>query len=476
MKIEKMDDLRGVRCDILGLGISNLPLAHLLCDVGAIVTVYDAKSEEVLGEDAAQLKARGVCMVCGQSEPARLTGEVIFRSPGIRPDLPAITHAIAEGAILMSEMELFCRLCPAPLFVITGSDGKTTTTTLTHLFLQEQKKRDKKGKAYVGGNIGRPLLADAASMTEKDAAVLELSSFQLMTMHHPFFRAAITNLTPNHLNWHTDMEEYAKAKENALYHVSLAVLNVDDPTTAAWAAARGRDMILFSTQKTCYEQIIFPTMQNTAALYLRNGIIYYSNGKAERALLSLSDILLPGIHNVQNYMTAIGLTYGLVDPSVYIEIARSFRGVPHRLELVRELCGVRYYNSSIDSSPTRTAAALSALKGEIVAICGGYDKHIPMEPLAKSLCQRVRCVVLTGATAPIIHDALLRCPDYVSGKPKILLEPDFAKAVYAAREEACVGESVLLSPACASFDAFRNFEERGNTFRSLVMSMNEHKN
>ena len=307
---------------------------------------------------------------------------------------------------------------------------------------------------------------------------MELSSFQLMTLKDAPRYSAITNLSPNHLDWHTGMDEYLNAKKHIIGKTTLRfVTNAECEVTAHLAeeimASRKNDtpaVYLFSSKRTSFSEL-FPkgAGTNDRALYEKNGIILISDGKEELPLLSLSDVQIPGRHNVENFMTAIALTYGSVDPSVYSEVARSFFGVEHRLELVRTLRGVDYYNSSIDSSPTRTAAALSALRGrDIVVICGGYDKKIPFEPLAEALCATVRAVVLTGQTGEKIEQVLRAHPHYREGAPEIYRAPDFEDAVKTAKNAARKGGCVLLSPACASFDAFKNFAERGNTFRKIV--------
>lgn len=470
-KIDAIGDLRGIRCDVLGIGISNLPLIDILIDNGAIVTARDKKSREALGEVCDRLEKSGVRLILGDEYLDGIDGEVIFRSPGIRPDAGSIGCAVGNGALLCSEMELFLKLTKANLIAITGSDGKTTTTTLTHLFLERQLARSGKGMAYVGGNIGTPLLSRCEEMTERDYAVLELSSFQLMTVTDPPIRSAITNVTPNHLNWHTDMDEYIDAKKRIISESGFLVINAENDITAEIARQRTGDTILFSSKKSSFSEIVEERRDNISALFLRDGYIVYSDGKNEKNILAISDIKLPGVHNLENYMTAIGLTYGLVDIAVYTEVAKTFGGVAHRLELVRELDGVRYYNSSIDSSPTRTAAALSALGGRKVVICGGYDKNIPFETLADALCANdVVCVVLTGATALKIKKAIIECRGYHSNEMRIIEVSDFDDAVAAAKDSARKGDSVLLSPACASFDAFKNFEERGNRFKGIVES------
>ncbi|MBQ9783605.1 MAG: UDP-N-acetylmuramoyl-L-alanine--D-glutamate ligase [Clostridia bacterium] len=471
-------------CDILGLGVSNLPLASLLCEVGITLTVRDKKSLSELGAAAEELARRGVRFVTGEGCFDAPEGELIFRSPGIRPDLPGLTRATETGAELTSEIELFLQLTEAQTFAVTGSDGKTTSTTLTGKFLEAEANRSGQGKVFVGGNIGAPLLDRMGQIGAQDRAVMELSSFQLMTVRKAPHYAAITNVSPNHMDWHRgSMEEYVRAKRNIVGAQTLRlVTNAECATTASLARelmaerqCKGSDLpavYLFSSKRTSFEEL-FPmgAGTNDRAIYERDGVIVLSDGSTEIPLLALSHIHVPGRHNVENFMTAIALTYGQVDPSVYPQVADGFFGVEHRLERIRTLGGVDYYNSSIDSSPSRTAAALSALNGrDIVIICGGYDKKVSFEPLAESLCRHVRAVVLTGATGDAIGKVLRTHPRYTPGKPEIVSEPEFSEAVAAARRLARSGGCVLLSPACASFDAFRNFAERGNTFRKIVES------
>ena len=461
------ENLRGKSCAVLGLGVSNLPLVRLLLDVeDTKITVYDKKSPEEMGEDALALKEKGVGFVYGDDCFENIEGDVIFRSPGIRPDRAGIVRAIERGAVLTSEMESFISLTRAKTFAVTGSDGKTTTTTLTGKFLESA------GRTFVGGNIGTPLLDKAEQMSEKDSAVLELSSFQLMTLRDAPECVAITNISPNHLDWHISESEYAKAKFNIVgERTHRVVLNLDSKDTAEFGKRLllegGREIIFFSstkTQKDC--------PKGAKLTFVDDGTISFFDGESVTPLLDCKRILLPGKHNVENYMTATSLTLGYVDVGVWGEIAESFGGVEHRLELVRNIGGVDYYNSSIDSSPTRTAAALSALKGrDIVVICGGYDKNLSYAPLAKSLCESVRAVVLTGATAPKIMKALEEYEGYSPESLTVIEEKEFEDAVKRASELAREGGCVLLSPASASFDRFKNFAERGRYFKKLVMEM-----
>ena len=463
-------DLKNIKCDVLGIGVSNLPLVDMLASVGAQITVYDKKSRDELGDTAERLSALGVTLNLGEFPPSELHGDVIFRSPGIRPDIPAIKNAVFRGALLTSEMELFIKLTKAEVIGITGSDGKTTSTTLTHLFLEKHAERHATGECFVGGNIGTPLLSKYKEMTPRDFAVLELSSFQLMTLKTPISRCAITNISPNHLNWHTDMDEYTAAKCNIFGDESLLVLNAENPITKEIAESRKKNMILFSSKRCSYEEIVPDGAQNTSAIFVRDGAIIYSDGECEREILKVADIKLPGLHNVENYMTAIALTYGLVDTDIYAEISKEFGGVSHRLEWIANINSVDYYNSSIDSSPTRTAAALSALPQKKVVICGGSDKNIPFDTLAKALqASNVRCVVLTGESADKIHSAL----SAANVSFEFMIERDFTAAVHLAKSKAHAKDALLLSPACASFDRFKNFEERGAFFKSIVASFQE---
>lgn len=469
-------------CDILGLGVSNLPLARLLAEAGISLTVRDKKSPAELGEDALLLQEKGVRFVSGERCFDSLSGELIFRSPGIRPDLQGIERAVAAGAELTSEIELFLQLTDAETFAVTGSDGKTTSTTLTGRFLSAEAARRGEGQVFVGGNIGEPLLNRLEKIGKADRAVMELSSFQLMTVKRAPTYAAITNISPNHMDWHKEsMDEYLNAKKNIIgKETKRLVTNADCPATAAIAAEllrrkkRGEvglpEVYLFSSTRSSFSALFEEgACEGDRAIYEKDGRIVLSDGASETPLLAVSDILVPGKHNVENYMTAMGLVCGSVDPSVFSAVAREFRGVEHRLELVRTLHGVDYYNSSIDSSPTRTAAALSALHGkDIVIICGGYDKKLSFEPLAEAVCRSCRAVVLTGATAGKIEAAILAHPSDRVGSPEIFRASDFTDAVLTAKAMAKRGGCVLLSPACASFDAFRNFAERGNTFRRIV--------
>ncbi len=452
---------------VLGFGVSNIPLVELLLECGNEITVHDKSDISRLDPRASEFAKRGVRFVTGESYLDKIDADIIFRSPGIRPDYEGIAKAVEDGAELLSEMELFIELTPAKVLAVTGSDGKTTTTTIAYKLLGKAFENTDR-KVFVGGNIGTPLLSRLGDMTENDICVLELSSFQLFTMTKSPSRAVITNISPNHLDWHRGMDEYIEAKTN-IYKRGAKHLttNANDKICLQKANESGLPVSLFSAHLSLGD-ILLKAPEAESIFYLADGYICRYDGKNTERILDTNDILVPGIHNVENYMAAISLTWGDLTVDKIAELARTFGGVEHRLEFVRELDGVRYYNSSIDSSPTRTAAALSALREKPIVICGGYDKNIPFEPLAEALCDRAKAVILTGATAEKIKSVLL---DEMSKRDAVLdiySEPDFTQAVELARSIAESGDTVLLSPACASFDAFRNFAERGNRFKMIV--------
>ena len=412
----------------------------------------------------------GAKLKLGDSYLDDLHADVVFRTPGMLPTRPEIQALICEGAEITSEMEAFFELCPCMLIAVTGSDGKTTTTTLISEMLASSGKT-----VHKGGNIGRALLPIIETISPDDAAVVELSSFQLMDMQHAPRRAAITNVTPNHLNWHVDMEEYATAKTRIFQGAGCDTLvtNCDNDVTFSMAQhATGVKTVLFSSKRTCWEDIV-QDMTHADAVCVQEGVLTYCEATGNRTpLVRVQDILLPGVHNLENYMCAVALTYPYIK-AVHVEaIARSFGGVEHRLELVRTRGGVKFYNSSIDSSPTRTAAALSTMpQGRTVVICGGYDKNIDFAPLAKALARTAKAIVLTGATADKIQAALHACPE--AARVPVRTQAAFDAAVQLAASLAEPGDVVLLSPACASFDAFPNFAVRGDTFRRIVHALDE---
>lgn len=460
--------INGKTVALVGLGISNAPLVELLVSHGANISAHDKKGLDELSPSlAALLEKCGARLCLGASYLDDINADIIIKAPGIRKDAKGLCEAVARGAYLTSEMELFFKLTDCEKIAITGSDGKTTTTTLTYLMLSEAYK-GKSERVYVGGNIGKPLFSIAESIRPNDIAVLELSSFQLHAMESCPTRAAITNVSPNHLDWHTDYDEYIDSKKRifSFMDTGIVVLNHQNEISREMA----RDIPSGCTLRYFTSGDPREVREDCTVVYRDDREIFVRDPEQGKVhIMSVNDILIPGDHNVENYMTAIALLYGRVDNSVFVDVARSFKGVEHRCELVCEKDGVKYYNSSIDSSPTRTMAALNSFKNKkVIAIMGGYNKHIPYDVLGDCVCEHTRAVVLTGATAPKIRDAITSCSRAAFESPEIFMIDNFAEAVHKARSIACPGDIVILTPASASFDRFKNFEERGHFFSSLV--------
>ena len=442
---------------VLGVGVSNRPLVRLLLRHGLDVTCCDKTPREKLDPEILELEALGAKLHLGEGYLDGVTGDVVFRTPGLHPDTPQIKALRERGAVISSEMEAFFAVCPAPIIAVTGSDGKTTTTTLISELLKKQGYR-----VWVGGNIGTPLLDKADEIRPEDKVVLELSSFQLMYFPYSSHIAVITNLSPNHLDIHRDMEEYVTAKENLYLHQKpgdLLILNRDNAITHSFAA-KARGQVLEFSRLTEPERGVF----------LKDGVLWRKGERIEK-IMDQSEILLPGIHNVENYMAAILAVGDLVSDETIRAVARSFGGVEHRIELVREKDGVRYYNDSIASSPSRTIAGLRSFSQKLILIAGGYDKHVPFEPLGPEIVDHVKTLVLCGATAPKIEAAVRNAPNYSPGNPEILHEEDFYEAIRLAARVARPGDVVILSPAGPAFDKFKNFMVRGREFKKTVMAL-----
>ena len=442
------ESLKGRKIAVLGLGVSNRPLVRLLLEFGCDVTGCDRTSRESLDEEVLELERMGCKLSVGEGYLDDLDADLVFRTPGMHPGNPAIVALQARGAEVTSEMEVFFEVCPCTKIAITGSDGKTTTTTLVSEMLKAAGKT-----VWLGGNIGTPLLPLVRQMHAEDYAVVELSSFQLMDMKRSPHVALITNLAPNHLDIHKDMEEYVESKKN-IYRfqcdADILVVNADNAITAPLEGPG--------------TTVSFSRAGKNVKVRLEDDIIY-RDGKA---VLDKNDILLPGEHNVENYMAAIAVVEGLVDDEVIRTVAKTFGGVEHRIELVRILDGVRYYNDSIASSPSRTMAGLKSFPEKVILIAGGYDKHIPYDELGPEICKHVKKLFLCGATAPQIRAAVEKC---AADKPKMVDCGKFEAAVKAAAAAAENGDVVLMSPASASFDEFKNFAVRGNFFKKLIMEL-----
>ena len=447
---EYFTSLKEKKIAVLGLGVSNRPLVRLLLEFGCDVTGCDRTPREKLDAEVLELERQGCKLSVGDGYLDGLDAELVFRTPGMHPGNPALEDLRSRGAKVTSEMEVFFEVCPCHTIAVTGSDGKTTTTTLISEMIKAAGYT-----VWLGGNIGTPLLPLCRQMKESDYAVVELSSFQLMDMERSPQRAVVTNLAPNHLDVHKDMEEYVDAKKNIFKfqgESDLLVLNADNDITDAFI---GNGV----TRKF--------SRQGKAEATVESGIICRDGVE----VLDTKDILLPGVHNIENYMAAMLAVEGLVDDETIRHVASNFGGVEHRIELVRVKDGVRFYNDSIASSPSRTIAGLRSFSEKVILIAGGYDKHIPYDVMGPEVCQHVKKLFLGGATGPQIRAAVENAPEYCPGYPEIVDCPDFETAVCAAAAAAESGDVVLMSPASAAFDQFKNFMVRGDFYKKLVMEL-----
>ena len=448
---EKLKSWNDRKIAVLGLGVSNRPLVRMLLEAGCHVTGCDRTPRESLDQEVLDLEAQGCVLKVGEGYLDGLDADLVFRTPGMHPNNPALAALRDGGAEVTSEMEIFFECCPCTILAVTGSDGKTTTTTLVSEMLKAAGKT-----VWLGGNIGTPLLPRCREMKEEDFAVVELSSFQLMDMKRSPHVAVVTNLAPNHLDVHKDMEEYIWAKENIFRFqkdTDVLILNADNDITAGFA---GNGTTKF-----------FSRRGQTNGAWSDNEWVWRNGQK----VLKKSDILLPGEHMVEDYMAAILAVEGLVEDETIRQVARTFGGVEHRIELVRVKDGVRYYNDSIASSPTRTIAGLKSFPEKVLLIAGGYDKHIPYDVLGPEICAHVKALFLGGATGPQIRAAVENAPEYQPGCPEIVDCADFTAAVMAAAAAAQSGDVVLMSPASAAFDQFKNFMVRGDYFKKLIMEL-----
>lgn len=442
--------LIGKNIVVLGLGVSNRPLVRLLLEYGCSVTGCDRTPREKLDAQVLELEEKGCVLRTGDDYLKDLVADVVFRTPGMHPNNPALVELANNGALITSEMEVFFELCPCKIIAVTGSDGKTTTTTLISEFLKAAGK-----KVWLGGNIGTPLLPVCDQISREDIAVVELSSFQLMDMKRSANVAVVTNLAPNHLDMHKDMAEYVDAKKNIFRFQSSAdtlILNADNEITAGF---KGNGITRYFSRR------------GTGDICL-DGTVITRDGCP---VMDKTDILIPGEHNVENYMAAILAVQGLVSDDVICHVAKTFGGVEHRIELVRIKDGVRYYNDSIASSPSRTIAGLRSFPEKVLLIAGGYDKHIPYDVLGPEICQHVKTVFVNGATGPQIRKAVEAAPEYKQGVPLIVDCDDFTDAVNKAVAAAKDGDVVLMSPASAAFDQFKNFMERGKYYKKLILEL-----
>ena len=455
-----IDTLREKRVCVIGLGVSNTPLIELLLQSGVSVTVCDKRSAPEIGICAEKIASMGAALRLGEDYLDRLDFDLIFRTPGLLPTHPALEKARERGAVVTSEMEVFFALCPCRTIAITGSDGKTTTSSIIAELLRAGGHR-----VHLGGNIGRPLLTSIPEMLPTDVAVLELSSFQLHSIEIRPDVAVVTNVSPNHLDVHPDFGDYVSAKKRIFANQregDRLILNMDNPYTAKFAGESRARVSFFSRREMVRDGV-----------FCRDDTIYYAHGFEVESVIPASEILLPGVHNVENYMAAFAAVDGLVSPEMCRAVARTYGGVAHRLERIRVLGGVTYINDSIATSPTRTIAGLRAMRAKPILIAGGHDKNIPFDLLADEICERCRALLLSGDTAEKIAAAVRHSVFFDPLKLPVQIVADLPAAIACARAMARSGDIVLLSPACSSFDRFRNFAERGDLFRNIVNGFEE---
>lgn len=444
-------EIKNKKVAVIGLGVSNLPLINLLKDNNAKVTVFDKREKEAL-KNYDELSEKGIAFSIGKDYLDNLVGfDYIFKSPSTRFDLPELEAERARGAIVTSEMEKFFEFCPAKIIAVTGSDGKTTTTTLVYKFIEAEGYR-----CHLGGNIGKPLFTELDNIQPDDYVVLELSSFQLNTIKQSPDRAIITNISPNHLDIHKDYEEYIESKKNVFKYMDesgLLVTNHDNDVT--------KDLDKENKGNT----VFFSRLDNTIdGITVKDGYITVGYEK----VVAISDMKLRGVHNIENLMAAIGVTRGIVKNETIIDVVKNFYGVEHRLEFVREVDGVKFYNDSISSSPSRAIAGVNSFDEKLILIAGGYDKKVPFEMnFSNAMKEHVKKLVLIGATSDKIKEAVERVTDEI----EIVKCNTFEEAVLKSKKIAQTGDVVLLSPGSASFDLFKNFEERGNMFKDIVNRM-----
>lgn len=454
------EEMKHKKVAFIGIGVSHTDLIKLFLSKGINVTICEKKSLELLGESYNELRSLGAGFINGDGYLDTLTDfDVVFRTPGMYFNNPKLKVAMDKGVVITSEMEVFFDLCPCRIYAVTGSDGKTTTTTIIAGLLERSGK-----KVYKGGNIGKALLPLIEEVEEDDAAVVELSSFQLISMRKSPDTAVITNIAPNHLDVHGTMEEYIDCKKNLILHqnaFSKTVLNLDNETTNNLSSLVRGKLVKFSRKAV---------PECGAFLSEDNWLCYNEYGRVTK-IIEASDIKIPGIHNVENYLAAISAVWGEVSLETIRDMAENFGGVEHRIEFVRELNGVKWYNDSIATSPTRVLAGLNSFSQKLIVIAGGYDKKIPFEPMAETVNDKVKALILMGVTADKIQKAVTEASNYSSDNLKIYRVSSMEEAVEKAKEIAQSGDIVTLSPACASFDLYPNFEARGIHYKNIVKEL-----
>lgn len=457
-KLEEFEEyIKFRKVAIIGLGVSNLPLLEYMYKKKAKLTVFDERNIETIPKSVMdQITAYGFQFVFGKNCLESLEGfDIIFRSPSCLPTKFELQQEENRGAIVTTEIEMLMKMCPCKIIGVTGSDGKTTTTSLIHAILQKAGYH-----VFLGGNIGMPLFTKLSEMTPEDIVVLELSSFQLMDMEISPDIAVITNITPNHLNIHKDYEEYIEAKKNIFKFQNengILILNYDNEITKNCAKESNGRVIFFSSEEKLDNGLI-----------VDNKVIKECEDKIRKHLLNGEDAILRGSHNLQNIATAMAATKTLATLEDTVEAIKEFKPVEHRLEWIREINQVKWYNDSASSSPTRTLSGLHSFDEDIILIAGGYDKNLDYEPLAKPIVEKVKALLLIGQTSGKIFDVVKEELESQKKDLPIYMCESLAQTVTMAKKLAKPGSVVLFSPASASFDMFQDFADRGNQFKKLV--------
>lgn len=470
---EYLDSLKDKKVAFVGMGVANVPCAEWLAEHGVQVYACDKRDREYIGTDiCSRLDALGVKFSLGENYLDILPEmDIVFRSHGILPfQNKWIGECIERGQKVTTEMEVFFRLCPAKIIGVTGSNGKTTTTTIISKMLEAEGI-----KVYLGGNIGKALMPELENITPDDIAVVELSSFQLLTMGNMVNKpdiSVVTNIEITHQDHHVNLDEYVDAKRNILIYQSAdskTVLNADCDYSIG---SRVYHDMRYDVRGKLYEFSISHPVENGAFLD-ENGDIVFSENGVHTVLFNKDIIKIPGMHNIENYCTAIAAVWGLVSVENIKKIAETFGGVEHRIEFVREFKGVKYYNDSIATSPSRVNSGLKAFNQKIIMICGGSDKGNDMSQMVPLILEKVKLIVLNGATADKIYDAIVSDDNYKNSGLKIEKTDTMEHALMIAKDFAVSGDIVSLCPACPAFDQFKTFEYRGRRFKELVNGFTE---
>lgn len=463
-----INSLKNKKVAFVGMGVANVPCAKWLASKGIEVYACDKRDKEYIGKDICnELESLGVNFSLGENYLDILSEmDIVFRSHGILPfQNKWVGECIERGQKVTTEMEVFFSLCPSKIIAVTGSNGKTTTTTLISEMLKAEGKT-----VYLGGNIGKALMPELENISDSDIAVVELSSFQLLTMGNMVNKpdiAVVTNIESTHLDHHISLDEYVDAKRNILIyqnHNARTVLNADCDYSIG---NRVYHDMRFDVRGNLYQFSINHKVENGAYLNENNDIVYSENGN-ETVVMNKDDIIIPGMHNVENYCTAITAIWGLVKPETMKKVAKTFGGVEHRIEFVREYNGVKYYNDSIATSPSRVISGLKAFDQKIIMICGGSDKGNDMSEMVPYIIDKVKVLVLNGATADKIYDCVVSNPNYNNSNLEIFKTDTMQNALKIAKDNAVNGDIVSLCPACPAFDQFKTFEYRGREFKKIV--------